>query len=609
MRTRFHALRSPKIVIGALIVGVIIAFVLIAPLFDHTDPAALTSDVLQGPSKAHWLGTTQTGEDVLSQLEHGGRVSLAVGGLSGVFATFVAVVIGLVGGYARGKVDGVLSALTTVFLVIPGLPLLIVIAGYLPSKGVGPVAVVIAITAWAAGARSLRAQTMSLRSRDYVTAARAVGETSTRIVFSEVLRNELPLVASTFLFTVIFGILTEAGLSFLGLSSLTTISWGTMLFFAQNAQALLLGAWWWFIPPGLLIALFGSGLALINFGIDELGNPRLRAMRHHKPSRIRVAAVPHPRAESNTLGVHEPADEPPVVHPSTSPAAPTVLEVCNLSVDYGAGATNVLHAVRDVNITLHRGEILGLAGESGSGKSTLTNAIARLLRPPGEIVAGSVVFHSSKSDARPVDVIAMNRKELSAFRWAELSVVFQSAMSSLNPVMRIGVQFDDVIRRHRPDMSSAERVQRSKLLLTRVSLEMTTLSRFPHELSGGMKQRVAIALALALQPQIIIMDEPTTALDMLVQRQIVEQVIELQRQDGFAVIFTTHDLSLLLEICDRVAIMRNGRVVEIGSAVDIQQNPIHDYTKALLESLRQLGVSVRGRSPADVGSEAPVDGP
>ncbi len=591
MHTRSQLFRSPKIVIGAVIVGVIVAFVLLEPLFDHTDPAALSSDVLQGPSSAHWLGTTQTGEDVLSQLAHGGRVSLAVGALSGAFATVLAVVVGLLGGYLRGRVDGVLSAATTVFLVIPGLPLLIVVAGYLPSKGVGPVAIVIAVTAWAYGARSLRAQTMSLRSRDYVVAARAVGERPVRIVFSEVLRNELPLVASTFLFTVIYGILTEAGLSFLGLSSLTTISWGTMLFFAEGAQALLIGAWWWFIPPGLMIALFGTGLALINFGIDELGNPRLRAVRTTRRSRRRRDTTLASRADvtESSVPVTEGADA--LITHHEGPLSPSVLEVRNLSVDYGVGASDVLHAVRDVTFTLHRGEILGLAGESGSGKSTLTNAISRLLRPPGEIVGGSVYFHSAK-DAQPIDVLTLNRKALSAFRWAELSVVFQSAMSSLNPVMRIGVQFDDVIRRHRPDMSHAERTERSKSLLTRVSLDPVLLGRYPHELSGGMKQRVAIALALALQPQVIIMDEPTTALDMLVQRQILEQVIELQRQDGFAVIFTTHDLSLLLEICDRVAVMRYGQIVEIGSVTDIQDHPQHAYTKALLQSLRELGVSV-----------------
>jgi ABC-type dipeptide/oligopeptide/nickel transport system permease subunit len=344
------------------IVGLILLFVIVAPILDSTSPTALGPDVLAPPSSAHWLGTTQTGEDVFAQLAHGGQVSLMVGALSGLIATVFAVLVGVISGYTGRAVDAVLSTVTMIFLVIPGLPLLIVIAGYLPSKGMAAIAVVIAITSWAVGARSIRAQTLSLRSADYVVAARASGEVTWRILVREIVVNEVTLIATTFLFTVIAGVLTEAGLSFLGLSSLTTVSWGTMLYFAQNQQALLLGAWWWFVPPGLCIALFGTGLALVNFGLDEWANPRLR----------------RPAASERTL------DEPVAEQGSAADAAPAdlsaqaVIAVRDLSVVYGTRP-----AVRGAGLTIHRGEILGLAGESGSGKSTLTNAIARVLRAPG----------------------------------------------------------------------------------------------------------------------------------------------------------------------------------------------------------------------------------
>lgn len=600
---------SPKMIVGTVLVGLILLFVVFVPIFDNTDPTAIGPDVLQGPSAAHWLGTTQTGEDVFAQLASGGRVSLMVGALAGVIATLIAMVIGILGGYKRGRLDGGLSVLTTVFLVIPGLPLLIVIAGYLPSKGMASVAVVIAITSWATGARSIRAQTLSIRARDYVTAARAGGETRLRIVFFEILVNETTLVTTIFLFTVIAGVLTEAGLSFLGLSSLTTVSWGTMLFFAQNAQALLLGTWWWFIPPGLLIALFGMGLALINFGFDELANPRLRTRRIRADATM---AMPAPAAEgtgtapdgsrqlpggeagdTRTGQLDQPAEKPQesvTLRGRRRITAQPVLEIANLSVDY-AGGSRAAPAVRDVSFTLHRGELLGLAGESGSGKSTLTNAIARLLRPPGEVTGGTALFHSADG-VEPTDIFAMSPAALQKFRWAELSMVFQSAMSSLNPVMRIGSQFDDVLRTHRPQMSRGERSARSMELLRRVSLDPTLVRSYPHELSGGMKQRVAIALALALSPQVVVLDEPTTALDVLVQRQILEELIKLQRQDNFAVIFTTHDLSLLLELCDTIAIMREGRMVEVGSVEEVRHAPQHPYTATLLSSLRDLGVGV-----------------
>jgi peptide/nickel transport system permease protein len=271
-----------KIKIGA---GILVFFTLMAvfgPLLIGADPAATSSDGLQGPSAEHWLGTTQTGQDILTQIVYGARISMGVGLLSAVIATVFGVLVGLVGGYFGGAVDETLSVLTNIFLVLPALPLIIVLAGYLPQRGVASVAVVIAVTGWAWGARVLRAQTLSVRRRDFVQAARAGGEGPFRIVFFEILPVLLPVIATSFLATVVGAILAEAGLSFLGLADLSTVSWGSMLYFAQNGQALLIGAWWWFIPPGLCIALIGAGLALVNFGIDEIANPRLRTIKVRK---------------------------------------------------------------------------------------------------------------------------------------------------------------------------------------------------------------------------------------------------------------------------------------------------------------------------------------
>lgn len=263
-------------------IGILAFFALVAvfgPMLVGADPAATSGDGLQPPSAQHWLGTTQAGQDVFTQIVYGARVSMAVGLLSAVIATVFAIAVGLVGGYLGGAVDEVLSALTNIFLVLPALPLIIVLAGYLPQRGVVSVAVVIATTGWAWGARVLRAQTLSIRRRDFVEAARATGEGPMRIIFFEIMPVLLPVIATSFLATVVGAILAEAGLSFLGLSDLSTVSWGSMLYFAQNGQALLLGAWWWFIPPGLCIALIGAGLGLVNFGIDEIANPRLRTIK------------------------------------------------------------------------------------------------------------------------------------------------------------------------------------------------------------------------------------------------------------------------------------------------------------------------------------------
>jgi peptide/nickel transport system permease protein len=260
-------------------VSIVCFFVLVAlfgPLLLHTDPSALSNDVLVPPSAAHWLGTTQTGQDVFSQLIVGTRTSVFWGFATGLFVTAISVIVGLTAGYMGGLVDDTLSLLINIFLVLPGFPLAVVLAAYLPFKGPLTVALVIALTSWAYQARVLRSQTLSMRHRDFVDAARSNGEATWRIIFFEILPNEIAIVAAGFVSTAIYVILTAAGLEFLGLGDVTVIDWGTMFYWAQNNDALLLGAWWWYVAPGLCVALLGAGLALINFGIDELANPRLR---------------------------------------------------------------------------------------------------------------------------------------------------------------------------------------------------------------------------------------------------------------------------------------------------------------------------------------------
>jgi oligopeptide/dipeptide ABC transporter ATP-binding protein len=260
-------------------------------------------------------------------------------------------------------------------------------------------------------------------------------------------------------------------------------------------------------------------------------------------------------------------------------------EVTNLSVDY-VGADVPLHAVDDVSLVLRRGEMLGLAGESGSGKSTLAYAMTRLLRPPGVVTGGQVHFHPRSGP--PVDLLAMTADELRQFRWRELSIVFQSAMNALNPVMPVRVQIDDVLRAHLPEMSRPARRERTAELLALVGIPADRAKAYPHELSGGMRQRVTIALALALEPEIIVMDEPTTALDVVIQRQILAEISRLRDQLGFAIVFITHDLSLLIELADTIAIMYAGRLVELAPAGDLYRSPRHPYSYGLLNSFPAL---------------------
>ncbi|WP_243710352.1 ABC transporter permease [Micromonospora sp. KC213] len=278
-RTRRRRLGLPpmtaKLATGLIISGAILLFGLLGP-FVVQDPTRVDDIGLTGPSSAHLMGTTQTGQDVLAQLAYATRGSLTIGAIVGVLTLLLSGFFGVVGAYAGGWVDEVFSLFTNIMLVIPGLPLVIVISSYVPDKSLWLVALVLSLTGWAGSARVLRGYTLSLRNRDYVLASRVAGEKRWRILTVEILPNLIPLLASQMVFAVIFAILGEAGLSYLGLGASGSISWGTMLYYAQNGLALRLGAWWWFVPPGLLLALFGAALSLINFSIDEIINPKLR---------------------------------------------------------------------------------------------------------------------------------------------------------------------------------------------------------------------------------------------------------------------------------------------------------------------------------------------
>src|ERR1039458_5966516 len=285
--------------------------------------------------------------------------------------------------------------------------------------------------------------------------------------------------------------------------------------------------------------------------------------------------------------------------------ADPVLEIRGLCVDYGLG-DEAVHPVVDCDLVLRRGHVLGLAGESGSGKSTLAMATIRLLRWPGVITAGEVLFHSkpASGERRTVDVLSAGEEEVRSLRWSEISVVPQSALNSLNPVATTRAQFDDLLRVHRRNLSAAERVDRAVDLLEMVGLTADRLRSYPHELSGGQRQRVMIAMALALDPQVMILDEPTTALDVVTQREILEELMSLRDRLGFAALFITHDLSLLIELADEIAVMYAGRIVERAPPVSLFRAPRMPYTMSLLKpEFSCVKLSIR---PAETRLSPPI---
>jgi peptide/nickel transport system permease protein len=295
--------RSPKVLLGLGILVFFLILTVIGPWLAPDNPSATTFLPNTPPSAHHWLGTTSLGQDILSQLLVGARATIVVALLAGLVATALSMIVGVTAGYFGGKTDDSLTLLSNVFLALPGLPLLIVIDSYLPVGGrSNPLIIgfVISLTGWAWGARVLRAQTQSLRNRDFVEAARIIGEKRSRIMFGEIAPNLLPILASSLLFTVLYSIGAYVTLAYIGLTSTSVWNWGTMLYWAQSNNAPLSGEWYWFVPPGICIALVGTSLALLNFGIDEFINPRLRAAgltgRQRRklglPRRIRLGLTP-----------------------------------------------------------------------------------------------------------------------------------------------------------------------------------------------------------------------------------------------------------------------------------------------------------------------------
>lgn len=285
-RRRFRFVANAKAATGLVILALYCLFAVIGPWVAPYNPDARSGDVLQPPSTAHWFGTTHLGQDIFSQILVGARSVMVVGLIAGVLATILSILIGVTAGYLGGAADEGLSAVSNVFLVIPALPLIIIVTSMVEQASDTLVALIIGFTSWAWGARVLRAQTLSLRRRDYVEAARATGERTWRIILFEILPNLTAIIASGFVGTVIFAVMSEITLAFIGISSISSWNWGTILFWAQGQQALAQGAWWWFVPAGLAIALLGTALALINFGIDEFVSPRLRSAGQ---ARVRTA--------------------------------------------------------------------------------------------------------------------------------------------------------------------------------------------------------------------------------------------------------------------------------------------------------------------------------
>ena len=548
-----------------------------APLLAPEDPRrallATTYSIYAAPNAQHWLGTDDAGRDVLSNLIFGARVSLTVG----FFASFISIAIGgsigMAAGFAGGATDRALMRFTDVVLVIPDLPLAIVLVA-LTKPSLFNIILVIGLVGWTGTARLVRAQTLAVKERKFVHRARAVGASDLRLITRHIFPLVLPLLVVNTVLVISLAILEESALSFLGLSDPTTVSWGQMLNYAFSRGATSSGAWWALLAPGAGIVWVVLGCTLLGYGLEQALNPRVKS--HH----LMRSATPQTSAVQ-----------------SASPApADALLEVRGLSVDFVAQQQPAVHAVQDVSFSLRPGEIMGLVGESGCGKTTLSLSLLRLLPAAGRITGGQVLYHGR-------NLLALPEAQLAAVRWKEIAIVFQGAMNALNPLLPVGRQIAEAVERHDPAATNAAVARRVGELLEQVGIPAARGRQFAHQYSGGMRQRAMIAMALACDPKIIIADEPTTALDVIIQAQILELLNTLRQRLGLAVIFVTHDLGVVAEICDTVLVMYGGVAAEYASVDAVFNQPQHPYTRALLAAFPDFSrqqnalVSIPGQPP------------
>ena len=554
--------------------GILLAAILLlciaAPWLPLHDPIRMNvAGRLALPSAAHWLGQDEFGRDVLSRLLWGGRVSLAVAFTSTSIACIIGVCLGLVGGYFRGLSELVTVRLVDVVLCFPPLLLALLVVTLL-GPGSDTLVLVLSILFIPGFARVTFGEVLTARTLDYVEASRALGATATRILLRTILPNVAGPILVQFSLTLAAALLLESGLSFLGLGVVPPApSWGLMIRGARSAmehnKLLLL------VPCTALVLLILS-INLFCDGLRDVFDPRGAALSRSASRRAAEMLLP------GLLPRPEPPPAP----------ADTLLSVQDLTVRI-ATPRGAITAVDGVSFDLAPGETLAVVGESGSGKSMTGLALLGLLpRPAARITAGHVWLEDRNGGRE--DLAAVDDAALRAARGRELAMIFQEPMTALNPVYRIGTQIAEALEAHGIARGRAAR-QRGIDLLRHVGVAdpERRIDAFPHELSGGMRQRAMIALALACNPRVLIADEPTTALDVTVQAQVLDLLAELQREHQLGLVFITHNLAVVAEIADRVLVMYAGQVVEEAPADKLFARPLHPYTRALLESIPRAG--------------------
>ena len=556
--------RNRLAAVGAIVLALVVLLSLLTPLLPLANPDVIaTADRYKLPfSDGHILGTDHLGRDLLSRLLWGTRLSLAVGISATVVAAAIGSAIGIVAGYSGGRIDNVIMRGVDMLMAFPYILLALAIVAAL-GPGLMNALIAVAVVNVPFFARNIRGVTVSLAAREFVDAARLAGMGHTRIILSELLPNVAPVIVIAMSTTVGWMILETAGLSFLGLGSQPPqADLGSML---GEARSALLTSPHTSIVPGIMIFVIVMSVNLLGDGVRDALDPRLRSGALTRPA-------PMTKVQRKG-GSHPPND--------------ALLAVRDLSVQFQVGP-RIHRAANEVSFSIAPGECLGVIGESGSGKSvTALSVIGLVASPPGVITDGSVQF-------RGKELIGSSYESLRRIRGDKIAYIFQDPLSTLHPLYRVGDQLAEAITSHKT-VAKKEALNRAIELLraVRIPNAEARARNYPHEMSGGMRQRACIAMALANDPDVIIADEPTTALDVTVQAQILSLLNDLRRERGLAIIFITHDFGVVAQLCDRVSVMYAGQIVEEGPTSAVLEAPAHPYTKRLMACVPELGMGRR----------------
>lgn len=533
-----------------------IAFIVIAVFIGGVclklNPYAFDGQTFSPPSLIHWLGTNDMGQDVFSQLVMGSGNTLLVGVTAAILSTLLSAVLGLAAGYSR-LLDPLLNGLANVLLVLPPLLLVLIVASF-SGGGIWQLVITLGLLTWPGYMRLIRAAVLSLREREFVKASHLFGGKAAYILARHIGPHIMPLVRTKFIIAFRQAILSEASLSFLGLGDPNRVTLGKMInqAFEQNAT-FLTNAWQWtVVPPMAVLMIMMIGLALWGDPSPKSRAKRFRAENSgsaEKERRSSAAAI---------------ADE-------------ETLSVCARDLSVRFSGRTILFPL---DLTVRSGEIMAVIGESGSGKTTLARALYGML--PAEAVEGEVmindrpVYFHEANDQMAGRSHSAGRGDM--IRWKDAAFIFQDPTAAFNPVLRLSVQFDEVLPK-RLDAS----VKRAKLAdaLKKVGLEKDVLDKYPHELSGGMLARAMIALALLNEPSVLIADEPTSSLDPIIQREVLDLLIEQVRSRGMTMLLITHHIAAAQYVADEIVVLKDGHLIERTDKLTWMHRPREAYSREL----------------------------